>query len=159
MQADSLPAEPPGPQRGQCLFWQLRLGPASGRTVTPRSAALITDSPAAGLPCSGCPPLAPLTSPLSHTGCQEAKNPRIRALPQPLPLAFCPAGSSRGPLLVAQTVKNPPANAGDLGSILGLKRSAGEGNGNPLQYSFLENPMKRGAWQVNVHGVAESDTT
>ena len=45
-------------------------------------------------------------------------------------------------------------NAGDLGSIPGLGRSPGEGNGNPVQYSCLENPMDRGAWQATVHGVA-----
>ena len=45
-------------------------------------------------------------------------------------------------------------NAGDLGSILGSGRSPGEGNGNPLQYSCLENPMDRGAWQATVHGAA-----
>ena len=50
-------------------------------------------------------------------------------------------------------------NAGDLGSIPRLGRSTGEGNGNPLQFSCLENPMDRGAWQVTVHGVAELDTT
>ena len=49
--------------------------------------------------------------------------------------------------------------AGAMGSILGLRRSAGEGNGNPLQYSFLENSMDRGAWQARVHGVAELDVT
>ena len=42
--------------------------------------------------------------------------------------------------------KNLPANAGDMGSILGLGRSPGEGNGNPLQHSSLENPMDIGAW-------------
>ena len=51
-------------------------------------------------------------------------------------------------------VKNSPANAGVLGSIPGLGRSSGEGNGNPLQYSCLENQMNRGAWWVTVHGVA-----
>ena len=51
-------------------------------------------------------------------------------------------------------VKNPPANAGDMGSIPGLRRSPGEGNGNPLQYSCLESPMDRGAWWAVVHGVA-----
>ena len=50
-------------------------------------------------------------------------------------------------------------NAGDPGSIPGLGRSTGEGNGNPLQYYCLENPMDRGAWQATVHGVAELDTT
>ena len=47
-------------------------------------------------------------------------------------------------------------NAGDLGSIPGLGRSPGEGNDNPLQYSCLENPMDKGAWQAAVHGVAKS---
>ena len=46
-------------------------------------------------------------------------------------------------------------NAGDLGSIPGSGRSPGEGNGNPLQYPCLENPMHRGAWQAAVHGVAK----
>ena len=49
-------------------------------------------------------------------------------------------------------------NAGDQGSIPGLGRSSGEGNGNPLQYSCLENPMDRGAWWAAVHGVAKSRT-
>ena len=53
-------------------------------------------------------------------------------------------------------VKNPPVNAGDVGSITGLGRSPGEGNGNPLQYSCLENPIDREAWQATVHGVTES---
>ena len=57
-------------------------------------------------------------------------------------------------------VKNPPAIAGDAGSIPGLGRFPGEGNGNPLQYSCLGNSMDRGDWQVIVHEVAkESDTT
>ena len=57
--------------------------------------------------------------------------------------------------LVAQMVKNLPANAGDIrdeGLIPGLGRSPGEGHGNPLQYSCLENPMDRGAWWANVDG-------
>ena len=49
-------------------------------------------------------------------------------------------------------------NAGDLGLIPGLGRSPGEGNGNPLQYSCLENPVDRGAWRATVHGVAKSRT-
>ena len=55
-------------------------------------------------------------------------------------------------------VKASACNAGDLGSILGLGRSPGEGNGNPLQYSCLENLMDRGAWWVTVHRVAKSWT-
>ena len=50
-------------------------------------------------------------------------------------------------------VKNPPANAGDVGSIAGPGKSSGEGNGNPLWYSCLGNPTDRGAWQATVHGL------
>ena len=57
-------------------------------------------------------------------------------------------------------VKNLPTNVGDMGSIPGLGRSPGEGNGNPLQYSFVENSMERGAWWAAVHGVTkESEKT
>ena len=55
-------------------------------------------------------------------------------------------------------VNNLPANAGaagDVGSTPGLGRSPGKGNGNPLQYSCLGNPMDRGAWRATVHGVTE----
>ena len=58
-------------------------------------------------------------------------------------------------------VKNPPSSAGDavdLGLIPGLGRSPGEGNGNPLQYSCLDNPVDRGAQCAIVHGVAKSWT-
>ena len=54
--------------------------------------------------------------------------------------------------------KESACNARDPGSIPGLRRSSGEGNGNPLQYSCLENSTDRGAWWATVHGVAESDT-
>ena len=59
-------------------------------------------------------------------------------------------------------VKNLPANAGeirDLGSIPGPGRFPGEGHGNPLRYSCLENPIDRRAWQATVHGVTKSQTT
>ena len=62
---------------------------------------------------------------------------------------------------MALVVKNLPANAGDIrdvGSIPGSERRPGEGNGNPLQYSCLENPRDRGAWQATVHEVAKSQT-
>ena len=63
--------------------------------------------------------------------------------------------------VVALVVKNLPASAEDIrdsGSILGLGRSPGEGNGNPLQYSCLENSMDGGAWWATVYGVAKSQT-
>ena len=63
---------------------------------------------------------------------------------------YGPPGGSAG--------KESSRNAGDLGSIPGLGRSPGEGNGNPLQYSCLENPMDRGAWQATVHWVTKSRT-
>ena len=59
---------------------------------------------------------------------------------------------------VVLVVKNLPASAGDVGSISELGRSPGEGNGNPLQYSCLGNPMDRGTWRATVHGVAMSWT-
>ena len=62
---------------------------------------------------------------------------------------------------MAEVVKNSLANAGalrDAGLILGLGRSPGGGHGNPLQYSFLDNPMDRGAWWAIVHRVAKSQT-
>ena len=55
-------------------------------------------------------------------------------------------------------VKASACNAGDLGSIPESGRSPGEGNGNPLQYSCLENPMDGGVWWATVHGVAKSQT-
>ena len=63
---------------------------------------------------------------------------------------------------VVPVIKNPPDNARDIkdvGLIPGSGRSPGEGHGNPFQYSCLENPMDRGAWQAIAHGVAELDTT
>ena len=56
---------------------------------------------------------------------------------------------------MAQTVKASAYNAGDLGSIPGLRRSPGEGNGNPSQYSRQENSMDRGAWHATVYGVSK----
>ena len=67
------------------------------------------------------------------------------------PLSMCPG---------AQLVKNLPDSAGEAGSIPGSGRSPGEGHGYQFQYSHLENPMGRGAWQATVHGVVrELDMT
>ena len=60
--------------------------------------------------------------------------------------------------LVAQIVNNLACSAGDPGSTPGSGRSPGEGNGNPLQYSCLENSMDRGGWQAIVHRVTKSQT-
>ena len=57
--------------------------------------------------------------------------------------------------MVAQILKNLPAVAGDQGLILRLGVSPGEGNGKPLQYSCLVNPLDRGAWRATVHGLAK----
>ena len=65
------------------------------------------------------------------------------------------------PSFRGSVVKNPPPNAGDAGDsdlILGLERSPAGGNGNPFQYSCLENSMDRRAWRVTVHGVAKYQT-
>ena len=59
---------------------------------------------------------------------------------------------------MALVIKNPPANAGDMGLIPGSGRFPGEGNGNPLQYSCLENPMDGGTGWATAHGVAKSET-
>ena len=55
-------------------------------------------------------------------------------------------------------LKNPPADGGDVGSIPGSGRSSQEGNGNPLWYSWLGNPVDRGAWRATAHGVTKSWT-
>ena len=55
-------------------------------------------------------------------------------------------------------VKNMPANTEDMGSIPGSRQSPGEGNGKPIQYSCLGNPVDRGVWQVTVHGVTKNWT-
>ena len=68
---------------------------------------------------------------------------------------------SFGGLSCEALLKNSPANAGgakDTGLIPGSGRCSGVGNGNPLRYSWLENPMDRGAWQATIHGVAKSQT-
>ena len=78
---------------------------------------------------------------------QELENPRDKSFPGGL--EGFPGGSDG---------KEPTCNAGDLGSITRLGRSPGGGDGNPLQYSCLDNPMDRGAWRTTVHGVAKSRT-
>ena len=77
-------------------------------------------------------------------------------LPTPV---FLPGEAHGQRSLVAQTVKNLPANVGDPGSNPGLGTSPGEGNGYPLQYSCLEHSMDRGVWWATVHEAAELDTT
>ena len=73
-------------------------------------------------------------------------------MPQSIPVPYNPG------LPGGSDPKESAYNRGDQGSIPGLGRSSGEGNGNSLQCSCLENPMDRGAWRVAVHGVAKSRT-
>ena len=78
-----------------------------------------------------------------------------------LELSFLYGCGSEGTSQVVLSVKDPSASAGDVGdvgSIPRLGRSPGEGNGNPLRYSCLENPTDRGAWWATVHGVTKSWT-
>ena len=80
------------------------------------------------------------------------------------PRTHCFPGFFRHSLLCVfpggSVVKNPPANAGDISLIPGLKRSPGEGNDNPLQYSYVGNPMNRGSWwATHPWGHEESDMT
>ena len=90
-----------------------------------------------------------------------------RGLPLPTPGDLPDPGISNTGLLhmgflEAQTVKSPPANAGDSrdwGLIPESGRSPGVGNGTPVQYSCLENPMERGTWQATALGVAKSNMT
>ena len=82
--------------------------------------------------------------------CLEAKKKKKKIKSSYAPKTSFPHGSDS---------KESACDAGDLGSIHGLGRSPGGGHGNPLQYSYLENPMDRGAWQTAAHGVAELDTT
>ena len=93
--------------------------------------------------------LSPVDSPSSHEG-----------LPFLVPLPVCDPdiktlGSHRWNK-AESVVKNSPGNAGGKGSIPGWGRSPGKGNGNPHQYSCLENPTDRGARWATVHGVAKS---
>ena len=84
------------------------------------------------------------------------------SFPSAVPSSFlAPETPPSVPLEMALVVKNSPANARDIrdvGSIPGSGRSPGEGHGNPLQYSCLQNPMDRGTWGATVHGVTKSRT-
>ena len=74
-------------------------------------------------------------------------------------ISFCWSIVALG-FLGGSVVKNPPVNLGDAGLIPGSRRSPGEGNGNPLQYSYLENPMDRGDWWATAYRVTkEQDVT
>ena len=88
---------------------------------------------------------------------KETPDPIFLFVPNQLFLILLPLSDKRG-FPGGSDGKESVYNAGDPGSIPGLGRSPGEGNGNPRQYSCLENPMDRGAWQGTVHGVAKSWT-
>ena len=83
---------------------------------------------------------------------------KIKMLLYELKCSYPSAGKASQVVLV---IKNPPPNTEDIkdaGSVPGLGRSLGVGHGNPFQYSCLENPMDREAWQATIHGVAKSQT-
>ena len=94
---------------------------------------------------------------LRHTASvvQDGKVPET--FPSARQREYLPVLSRKG-FLGGSVVKNLPANTGDASLIPGSGRSPGEGNGNPLQYSCLENPVYGGAWRATVCGVAESQT-
>ena len=75
-----------------------------------------------------------------------------------IPIHFNLHGSIYENFPGGSVVKNPPASTRDAGLIPGLRRSPGGGNGNPLQYSYLENSRDRGDWWATVHGIAKSWT-
>ena len=96
---------------------------------------------------------------------QLVKNlPEVQETPVPFLLGEDPLAKDRLPIPVflgflgGSDGRESTCNAGDLGWIPGSGRSPGEGNGNPLQYSCLENPMDRGAWRATVHRVEKSRT-
>ena len=95
------------------------------------------------------------------TGCVHSQSdpPTLSqaASPQASALALLQSGWNMG-FPCGSVVKNLPANVGDADSIPGSGKSPGKGNGNPLQYSCLGNPLGRGAWCATVHGVTKSQT-
>ena len=101
-----------------------------------------------------CPTLRPHESQHARPPC-PSPTPRLHS-------DSCPSSQWCHPAISSSVVpffgKKSACNAGDSGSIPGLGRYPGEGSGNPLQYSCLENSMDRGAWWVTVHGVAKSQT-
>ena len=102
--------------------------------------------------------LRPYLSP--RTGCEPAEGRHSHLICHYIP-AFTSAQPGAGASQVALVVKNPAADAGDKGdtsSIAASGRTPADCDGNPLQYSCLENSMDRGAWRATVHGAAESQT-
>ena len=91
---------------------------------------------------------------------QSGPHKRKNLGPTPTPLPYVKhklyAKLQKSDLLGGSVVKNPPTNAGGVGSVPGLERSLREGNGNPLQYSCLGNPMDREVKWITVHGVTKS---
>ena len=87
---------------------------------------------------------------------RESSSLQRSSFPGSLPPTHLRRGKEKQGFHGGSEVKMSACNAGDLGSIPGLGRSPGEGNGNPFQYSCLESPMDRGDWWATVHGVAKS---
>ena len=96
------------------------------------------------------------TRPMHHDYRAYALKPGSRNCWSPCTLCFCTTAGEATGFPGGSDGKVSACNAGDPGSIPGSGRSSGEGNGSPLQYSCLENPMDRGTWWATVHGVAKS---
>ena len=112
------------------------------------------------LPGKSCPPVLLKDGRRGKTFLEILSPVRIRRVIPPYPKInynSLTAVASTKPF-PGSVVKNPPASAGAAGSIPGWGGSLGEGNGNPLQDSCLENPMNRGAWWAAVHGVTKNPT-
>ena len=129
-----------------CPGWEQLLLPCSETLVPPE----ITSALRLQLAPSQRPRVKRVTAPVAGGGTGPLPA-RVRGTQCLWRTGWRPWGSLKMPLASAY-------NAGDPHSIPGSGRSPGEGNGNPLQYSCLENPMDGGAWQAAVHGVAESQT-
>ena len=123
----------------------------------PRPSGSSTPNSACHLSSKSAPLLGPFPHHDSYPSQRSESLPGLLCPPSILPPPDCTSQASQVMLMV----KTPQANVGDVreaGSIPGLGRSPGEGNGNPLKYLCLENPIDRGIWLATIHGAAKSRT-
>ena len=143
---------PPHWKHSPCCRDPLTWRPSHCRAVSPRSGVLSSLS------------LCRLYSPRHEEACHVCLFNNIMRIQGPAQTLLVATDTNSNSLNLKEkvgfpggtVVKNLPANAGDAGSIPGSRRSSREGNGNPLQYSCLENRMDRGVWRATIHGVSQS---